>query len=132
MLVVQLLQLVHAMAGSQDLLKPFRGVLHGPYRPDGTFDGHSYTRESYVPIYNRAGMDVPVGAVVRGPWLVPVELAGPSQQPHPHGLLPVLRQPDEPELLRGDGGVVLQGLHVEQFHRVERVDSSGKLLLNSN
>ena len=115
------------MAGVQDHLKPFLRVLHGPYRPDGTFNGHTRSREMYVPIFNRAGMEVPVGAVVRGDWLVPVDLAGPSPQPHAHGLLPVLRQPDEPELLRGDGGVVHQSLHVEQFSRMDRVDSSGNL-----
>ena len=117
------------MAGDYDPLKPFLKVLHGPYRPDGTFDGQNTTREMYVPLYNRPGMDVPLGAVVRGNWLVPVELAGSNSQPHPHGLLPVLRQPAAPELLRGDGGVTPQSLHVEQFHPVDRVDSSGKLLL---
>ena len=118
------------MSGDQDHLKAFLRVLQGPFRPDGTFDGLRNTREMYVPLYNRPGMDVPVGAIIHGDWLVPVELAGPSQQAHPHGLLPVLRQPDEPELLRGDGGVVLQGFQVEQFNRESRVDSSGKLLLN--
>ena len=124
-LFLQPFHLVHAMVGVPNHLKPFLKVLHGPYRPDGTFDGHTHSREMYVPIYNRAGMGVPVGAVVRGEWLVPLELAGPSPQPHTHGLLPVLRQPDEPELLRGDGGVALQSLHVEQFCHTDRVDSSG-------
>ena len=126
--LLQPLHFVHAMVGDQSHLKPFLKVLHGPYRPDGTFDGHSHSREMYVAIYNRAGMEVPVGAVVRGEWLVPLELAGPSPQPHAHGLLPVLSQPDEPELLRGDGGVASQGLHAEQFSRMDRVDSSGNLL----
>ena len=128
--LVRLLHLVHAMAGDQDHLKQFLNVLHGPYRPDGTFDGRSHSREMYVALYHRPGMDVPVGAVVRGNWLVPVELAGPAQQPHPPGLLPVLRQPGEPALLRGDGGVDVPGFQAEQFHLDGRVDSSGKLLIN--
>ena len=123
--LLQLLHSVHAMVGDQSHLKPFLKVLHGPYRPDGTFDGRSHSREMFVAIYNRAGMEVPVGAVVRGEWLVPLELTEPSPQPHSHGLLPVLRQPAEPELLRGDGGVAVHSLHVEQFSHTERVDSSG-------
>ena len=116
------------MAGVPDHLKPFLRVLHGPYRPDGTFNGHSRVREMYVPIFNQPGMEIPVGAVVRGDWLVPLDLAEPAQQPHTHGLLPVLRQPDEPELLRGDGGVASQSRHADQFSRMDRVDSSGNLL----
>ena len=70
-------------------------------------------------------MEVPAGAVVLGDWLVPQELVGSSPQAHPHGLLPVLRQP-EPELLRGDGGVSLPGLQADLFQRVDRVDGTGK------
>ena len=115
------------MASNLDHLKPFLKVLHGPYRPDGTFNGHTRSRELYVPIFNQPGMEVPVGAVVRGEWLVPLDLAGPPPQPRTHGLIPVLHQPNEPELLRGDGGVASQGLHAEQFSRMDRVDSSGNL-----
>ena len=81
-------------------------------------------------IRHSEGMHVPVGAVVRGEWLVPADLAGPAQPPHPHGLLPVLRQPGEPESLRGDGGVAVQRLREEQFVPVDRVDNSGKLGFN--
>ena len=112
------------MGDGHDHLKPFLRLLHGPLLPDGSYDGLP-GRERYVAIYNRVGMDVPVGAVVRGEWLVPVDLAGAQQQPHPYGLLPVLRQPSEPETLRGDGGVVLQNVREEQFLPMDRVDSSG-------
>ena len=111
--------------GDQDNLQPFLRRLHGPYRPDGTFDGQP-GRERYVAIHHTEGMDLPVGAELRGEWLVPVELAGPPQPLHPHGLLPVLRQPDEPEQMRSDGGVIFEPLHEELFHRVDRDDSSGK------
>ena len=117
------------MSAGSGHLAPFLKVLHGPLKPDGSFDGHP-GRERYVAIHHSEGMYVPVGEELRGEWLVPADLAGPAQPPHPHGLLAVLRQPDEPERLRGDGGVAVQSLREEQFLHVDRVESSGKLVFN--
>ena len=118
------------MVGDLGHLKAFYQRLHGPYRPDGSYDGMP-GRDRFVAIFYEDGMEIPPGSELRGNWLVPVLLAGPSQTWRSPGLLPVLRQEEPLEELRGDGGVVVQNAQAEQFPLVQRVDQSGMFLGSS-
>ena len=118
------------MVGDLGHLEPFYQRLHGPYQPDGSYDGMP-GRDRFVSIFYREGMELPPGSELRGSWIVPTVLAGPSQTWRSAGLLPVLLQEEPIEQLRGDGGVVVHNAQAEQFSLVQRVDQSG-ILLGSN
>ena len=110
------------MSGDAVHLRPFLKTLLGPMMPDGTYDGLP-GRQRYVAVYYVDGMVLPVGAELRGSWVVPPALAGPVQPLHPHGLLPVLRQQV------GGGDVAGHNLRVEQARHMDRVETSGKFFI---